>query len=335
MGNVHDTQYRCHERTRRDLGPYSGGTTLAWLRLMGAATPEQEDLSAPDDYRPEQRVFDRRRREPARPTGRPAASPSSLPAWAVTLLGSVSACLVGCSPEPPPEPATAATSTHSATTTPRVSTSSHRAPEPTRATLQGEVIERIEGSTELYLQVETSNGTFWVGVPRCGVSVGDEVTVDRAMPIAHYDVPMLDRSFETIYFGLLSSNACARVPQQPLTPKPVPTTIPVIQTRHPAARRIVEIVERAEQLAGQTVRVQGMVVKASPDILARHWLHLKDGSGSAEQGTDDLLVTSTQLVAVGSVVEVTGTVAVNERVGATAPFPLLVEASAVRVRPDS
>lgn len=47
------------------------------------------------------------------------------------------------------------------------------------------------------------------------------------------------------------------------------------------------------KLDGKTVRVQGKVVKFSPQIMGRNWIHLQDGSGDPLKNTHDLVVTTT------------------------------------------
>jgi len=46
------------------------------------------------------------------------------------------------------------------------------------------------------------------------------------------------------------------------------------------------------KLDGKTVRVQGKVVKFSPQIMGRNWIHLQDGSGDPLKNTHDLVVTT-------------------------------------------
>jgi hypothetical protein len=71
------------------------------------------------------------------------------------------------------------------------------------------------------------------------------------------------------------------------------------------------------------------VVKVTPAIMGKNWLHLRGGSGSAATGDDDITVTSTATVAVGDVVVVTGTVRVNRDFGSGYSYPVLIEDATV------
>jgi len=88
--------------------------------------------------------------------------------------------------------------------------------------------------------------------------------------------------------------------------------------RHSAAsngRSIAELHAERGALADQTVRVRGMVVKLTDGILGETYLHLRDGSGSAEQRDDDLTVTTTDEFELGETVELEGRVLIDQDLG--------------------
>jgi hypothetical protein len=63
------------------------------------------------------------------------------------------------------------------------------------------------------------------------------------------------------------------------------------------------------------VRVRGTVVKRTDGILGETYLHLRDGSGSAELQDDDLTVTTTQDFELGETVEIEGRVRIDQDLG--------------------
>ncbi len=81
-------------------------------------------------------------------------------------------------------------------------------------------------------------------------------------------------------------------------------------------------------LAGQTVQVQGKVVKVNNGIMGRNFLHVQDGTGDAN--SNDLTVTSKQTAAVGDQVTVTGRVVVDRDFGSGYSDPLLVEEASIK-----
>ena len=59
------------------------------------------------------------------------------------------------------------------------------------------------------------------------------------------------------------------------------------------ARTVAEIVTKGAELKDKPVLVRGKVVKYNPEIMGKNWIHLRDGSGSASDNSNDVLVTTT------------------------------------------
>jgi len=73
-------------------------------------------------------------------------------------------------------------------------------------------------------------------------------------------------------------------------------------------------------------------VKLNEGILGQTYLHLRDGSGSADRGDDDLTVTTTEPFQLGETVEVAGELAIDRDVGAGYSYAALLT-KATRVTP--
>ncbi len=84
-------------------------------------------------------------------------------------------------------------------------------------------------------------------------------------------------------------------------------------------------------LAGKPVSVRGKVVKYNANILGKNWLHIQDGSGSADNGDNDLTVTTSTPVALGATVLVTGNVSTNRDFGAGYKYSVIIEDANVTV----
>lgn len=87
--------------------------------------------------------------------------------------------------------------------------------------------------------------------------------------------------------------------------------------------------ERA-QLAGKQVTVTGKVVKVNNGIMRRNFVHVQDGTGG--EGTNNLVVTSSQTARPGDTVTITGTVKLDTDFGMGYSYPLLVEKSSIEVK---
>ena len=101
--------------------------------------------------------------------------------------------------------------------------------------------------------------------------------------------------------------------------------IKVAKATGPDARTVAEISAKSADLKGKTVAVRGKVVKFTPAVLGKNWIHLRDGTGSAADGTNDLVVTTKDEAKVGDVVLVKGVVQTDRDLGSGYSYKLLVE----------
>jgi hypothetical protein len=93
----------------------------------------------------------------------------------------------------------------------------------------------------------------------------------------------------------------------------------------PDARTVAEILTRRAELKDKPVVVRAKVVKFTPGILGKNWLHLQDGSGSAKDGTHDVVVTTLDEVKKGDVVTMKGVVRTERDLGSGYFYKVLVE----------
>ena len=83
------------------------------------------------------------------------------------------------------------------------------------------------------------------------------------------------------------------------------------------------------ELNGKQVKLEGKVVKVNNQIMQRNFLHLQDGTGSADDGSNDITITSQDTANVGDMVNVTGTLILDHDFGAGYKYPLLIEKASV------
>jgi aspartyl/asparaginyl-tRNA synthetase len=89
-------------------------------------------------------------------------------------------------------------------------------------------------------------------------------------------------------------------------------------------RTVEELWSQREKLKGKPVAVRGQVVKFTP-VMGKNFLHLRDGSGSAEKKNNDVTVTTADAAAVGDVVTVKGKVILDKDFGAGYAYPVLID----------
>jgi hypothetical protein len=96
------------------------------------------------------------------------------------------------------------------------------------------------------------------------------------------------------------------------------------------ARTVEEIVAKRAELKDQPVLVRGKVVKFNPEIMGKNWVHLRDGSGNAADGSNDILVTTQASTKVGDVVTVQGTVRTDKDFGSGYSYQVLIEEATIK-----
>jgi len=101
--------------------------------------------------------------------------------------------------------------------------------------------------------------------------------------------------------------------------------IKVPKASGPNAQTVAEIITKRIELKDKTVLVRGKVVKFTPEILNKNWIHLRDGSGSTSDNTNDLIVTTNDHARAGDVVVVKGVVRTDKDLGSGYAYKVLIE----------
>ena len=78
------------------------------------------------------------------------------------------------------------------------------------------------------------------------------------------------------------------------------------------------------------VLVRGKIVKYNAGIMGKNWIHLRDGSGSAADESNDILVTTTQPAKLADVVTVQGVVRTNKDFGSGYAYKVLIDDAALK-----
>jgi hypothetical protein len=204
--------------------------------------------------------------------------------------------------------------------------------EPERASVViGEVISTMASGGYTYLFLKTGNGEVWAAVNEAPIKVGDKVTIENAVEMGNFHSPSLKKDFDSIIFGNLAGEADAVVAAHVAAhtgaaTKAEPTLgEKVPKASGPDARTVEEVLTKSAELKDKTVQVRGKVVKYSASVMGKNWIHLRDGSGSETNHTNDVLVTTTGKAKVGDVIVVKGTVSIDRDFGAGYSYKVLIE----------
>ena len=96
------------------------------------------------------------------------------------------------------------------------------------------------------------------------------------------------------------------------------------------ARTVAEVNAKRADLKGKTVVVRGKVVKFTPGVMGKNWVHLRDGSGADADGSNDLLVTTQDETKIGDVVVAKGVVATDRDFGAGYSYKVLLDEATLK-----
>jgi hypothetical protein len=205
---------------------------------------------------------------------------------------------------------------------------------------QGQVLESINAGSYTYMRLATADGEIWAATMQTDMPKGTKVQLHDPMLMTNFESRALGKTFDQIVFASAvskESGAMATPAQQmaavhkgtAASAGPVPVA-KVAKAAGPSGRTVAEVYAQKAALTGKNVEVRGTVVKFNAGIMDRNWIHLRDGSGSGQNASNDLLVTTTQGAKVGDVILVSGVVKTNVDYGSGYAYPVLIEGAALK-----
>lgn len=210
---------------------------------------------------------------------------------------------------------------------------------PASAGVKGEVLEVKDVESYTYLRLKTQDGETWAAVPTAPVKKGAAVTIENSMVMTNFESKSLKQTFKKIVFGSLAGTA----PSAPAGGKPA-----AVPAGHPAAaavdtakisvakatganaHTVAEVMTKSAALKNKPVVVRGKVVKVNNGIMGKNWVHLQDGTGSAANNSNDLLVTTMDQVKPGDVLVAKGVVRTDKDFGMGYSYKVLVEEATLK-----
>jgi hypothetical protein len=230
-------------------------------------------------------------------------------------------------------------------------------PAPQAIPLSGKVMETMDGGGYTYVLLKNGDDKVWVAIPLMKVSVGQELTLAPGYEFKNFNSKGLNRKFDRVIFSAgvvnqqvkLSPSALKMahegVPNGPKVAPPAQTAAPAPKATASGPRAdkpalnieqiakakgrnsytIAQLYAKKTKLEKKPVVVRGRVVKVSPRILKRNWIHIQDGSGTEAKKNNNLIITSKDLPKVGDLVTVKGTLYNNMDFGSGYRYGLLIE----------
>jgi hypothetical protein len=212
---------------------------------------------------------------------------------------------------------------------------------PAAAGLKGQVVEVIDVDAYTYLRLKTADGETWAAVNKAPVKVGQAVTIENPAVMTNFESKTLKRTFPKIVFGSLAGSGSAATGTggmgatmghgASVDAKAV-SDVKVAKATGPNAKTVAEVVAQSAALKDKPVVVHGKVVKYTPDIMQKNWIHLRDGTGTDKNQNNDILVTTKGKAKVGDVVTVQGTVRTDRDIGAGYVYKVMIEDATLQAK---
>lgn len=219
------------------------------------------------------------------------------------------------------------------------------------------VQEVLQASEYTYLHGSDDNKDIWLAVPLMQAKPGDTYYYEGGIAMQHFESKDLHRTFDNILLleklntepksGAVAASAQPYTPQQQGAAQPsaaAPATgdagnsnsgegytrkatppekkeIKVEKAR--GGISIAELYNHKDNYAGKTIIVRGQVVKYTPAVMNKNWIHIQDGTDAG--GKFDLAVTSGDEVKIGDVVTFEGKISLNKDLGYGYFFDVIME----------
>ena len=200
---------------------------------------------------------------------------------------------------------------------------------PTGNAVKGTVLEVKDVPSYTYMRLKTKDGEMWAATSTTPVKTGAEVTLENTSVMKNFESKALHKTFPTIVFGTLAgaqtSGSGVGNPHAGMS-KPVDVgDVRVAKATGANARTVAEVLTKGGELKDKPVVVRGKVVKYNPAIMGKNWVHLRDGTGSATDNSNDILVTTANDAKVGDVVLAEGTVRTDKDFGSGYAYKVMIE----------
>jgi len=187
---------------------------------------------------------------------------------------------------------------------------------------EGTVVDTINGGGYTYLQIDDTKKKYWVAVEGIKIEKGTEVRFTEELRAKNFESKALNRKFDEVVFA---SNLQHR------TNVPEKGNLELISEQFKESpykqkdtMSIKEAWEKRASLKDKTIAIRGKVVKASPNIIGRNWIHIQDGTGEGSE-VGRIVFTSKELPKVGDIVTASGVVSVEKDFGSGYFYKIIVE----------
>ena len=205
---------------------------------------------------------------------------------------------------------------------------------------RGEVLESLNAGSYTYLRLKTKDGEIWAATMQGNYPKGTNVQLHDPALMTNFESRALNKTFDEIVFASAVSTETSSIatPAQQMAAAHKGAASPIVnapvekvaKATGANGKTVADVYAQRAQLKDKNVVVHGQVVKFTADILDRNWIHLRDGTGSAEAKSNDLLVTTKGTAKVGDVILVSGPVKTDVNYGSGYAYSVVIEGATLQ-----
>jgi len=190
------------------------------------------------------------------------------------------------------------------------------------------VNEVVQTNNYTYLYVAENDVEKWLAVPKMQVNSGETYYYTGGFEMKDFESKELGKTFKSVYFLESVSSSPDIIAKEPVK-EPHSTGKMNVEkqdiTVKPAEDgiTIADLFARKDSYAGKTVKIRGQVTKYNAAIMKKNWVHIQDGSEYS--GRFDLTATTEMETAVGDIITIEGTVALDKDFGYGYSYEVLLE----------
>jgi hypothetical protein len=162
--------------------------------------------------------------------------------------------------------------------------------------------EVLQTTDYTYVRVSENGNDYWCAINRADIKVGSTYFWENGGEMKDFRSKQLDRTFPSIYF--LETLSDLPILSAPKTGSPAAGRQKVDEKQGIHVEKaeggitVAELFANRKSYAGKSVKIRGEVVKFSPHIMNRNWMHVQDGTKDGDNY--DLVVTTSDTLSVGA-----------------------------------
>jgi len=199
--------------------------------------------------------------------------------------------------------------------------------------LIGKVLKSMDSGGYTYIYLQQDKGKkIWVAVPQTKIAVGKKVALVPGEEFTNFKSKTLNRTFDKIIFSLGPIAKKGAKNEEKSVPIPgskeamvAPKKMTLDKAAGPNAYTVAELFALKGKLDGKKVVVKGKVVKVSSRIMKMNWVHIQDGTGSADKKNHDLVVRTKDLPTDGQTLTVSGTLLKDKDYGYGYKYDVIID----------